>query len=126
MRRLFSTFARGWPGAGLLLMRVVACVALLDYGIARLQASPSLGIAALYGLMVLSGILLLLGLWTPVTGVVVGLLGFWHFLARLGDPWIPVLLGAVGLMLAMVGPGAYSIDGRLYGWKRIDILTRKG
>ena len=126
MRRLFSTFARGWPGSGLLLIRVVACAALLDCGITHLEALSSTGIALLYGSMVLSGILLLLGLWTPVTGVVVGLLGIWYFFARLEDPWISVLLSALGFMLAMVGPGAYSIDARLYGWKRIDVLTRKG
>ena len=31
MRRLFSTFAFGWPGIGLLFMRVVAGVALIAH-----------------------------------------------------------------------------------------------
>jgi signal transduction histidine kinase len=35
---LYSTFAYGWPGAGLLLMRVVAGIALVDRGMARSKA----------------------------------------------------------------------------------------
>ncbi|HZD47164.1 MAG TPA: hypothetical protein VE178_00345 [Silvibacterium sp.] len=125
MRRLFSTFAQGWPGAGLLLMRVVACIALVDFGITRLQTDLSPGTAIMYGLTALAGILLLAGFWTPIAGVVVGLLDIWHVFTRQEDPWIPILLGTVGFMLAMVGPGAWSVDARLYGWKRIGIRTRK-
>jgi hypothetical protein len=58
MRRLFSIFANGWPGTGLLFMRIVACIALVD--------RPPLGPAILHVLATGAGILLLAGLWTPI------------------------------------------------------------
>jgi hypothetical protein len=37
-----------------------------------------------------------------------------------------VLLVALGAALAMIGPGAWSLDARLYGWRRIEIPKRRG
>jgi putative oxidoreductase len=34
-------------------------------------------------------------------------------------------LGALGAALALLGPGAWSVDARLFGWKRLDIRSRK-
>jgi len=35
------------------------------------------------------------------------------------DPWNCIFLGALGAALALVGPGAWSVDAYLFGWKRI-------
>ena len=44
MRRLYSTFAGGWPGTGLLLMRlVIGCVLVVRAGL-RLWGDPPLNI----------------------------------------------------------------------------------
>jgi uncharacterized membrane protein YphA (DoxX/SURF4 family) len=43
-----------------------------------------------------------------------------HF-SQPGDSWPPLMLAALGAILAMVGPGAWSIDARLFGRKHIDI-----
>ncbi|MDQ1472597.1 MAG: putative oxidoreductase [Bryobacterales bacterium] len=40
------------------------------------------------------------------------------------DPWIHILLDALGASLAMLGPGAWSVDARLFGRKRIQIPQR--
>ncbi len=73
-----------------------------------------------------SGLLLLLGLWTPIVGVVAALCELWAaYSFHRGDPWIYLLLGALAISLALLGPGAYSIDARLFGWKRIEIPDRK-
>ena len=40
MRRLFSTFAPGVPGAGLLLMRVVAGTSLIAHGVMTWKLAP--------------------------------------------------------------------------------------
>jgi len=35
-------------------------------------------------------------------------------------------MATIGAALALVGPGAWSLDWRLFGWKQIDIRDRKG
>jgi len=42
-----------------------------------------------------------------------------------GDLWADVLLPTLGASLALLGPGAWSADARLFGWKRIDVRDRK-
>lgn len=69
MRRLFSTFAHGAPGAGLLIMRLVAGGALVFHGVDALvpgRLAPAyvafhVGSAAI-------GVFVIVGLWTPIVG----------------------------------------------------------
>ena len=72
-----------------------------------------------------AGILLVVGLWTPIAGAAVTLIELWNILSQAGDPLIPILLGAFGAALALLGPGGWSLDCRLFGWKRIDLRDRK-
>lgn len=124
MQRLFSTFAHGWPGHGLLLLRMLTSVALIHYGIVDLREAHQFASMAPPIIAAGAGILLLVGLWTPVTGAVVALAEVWIAFSRAGDPWIPIMLATLGATLAMVGPGAWSIDARLFGRKHIDIPER--
>lgn len=125
MRRLFSTFARGWPGVGLLLMRLVVGIALIDRGVTRLWGAPPIQVIILCVLETGAGALLFVGLWTPVAGTLVAAIEMWKTFLHPEDPWICILLGTLGASLAMLGPGAWSVDARLFGWKRIDLPTRK-
>jgi putative oxidoreductase len=68
-----------------------------------------------------AGLLLLAGLWTPVAGTLVAGLEVWTIILTHGNLWIYIPLGTLGAALAMLGPGAYSIDARLFGRKHIDI-----
>jgi|SRR5216684_4927822 len=43
----------------------------------------------------------------------------------LAKKWVWLLLGTAGAALAMLGPGLWSIDARLFGWKRIETPPRK-
>ena len=121
MRRLFSTFARGWPGAGLLLLRVVAGISITVHGIAGFQADMPTWAAILDALSIGSGALLIAGLWTPIAGLLVVIVGLWGALMQSNHPCSCVLLAAIGAALALLGPGGWSIDAWLFGWKRIDI-----
>ena len=121
MRRLFSSFARGWPGASLLLMRLVAAIALVNQGISRLHSGDPIKAATLAILWIGCGVLLFVGLWTPVAGSLVALVEVWTAFSHAGDPWNCILLGTIGVALALLGPGAWSVDAHLFGWKRIEM-----
>jgi putative oxidoreductase len=121
LQRLFSNFAHGWPGHGLLLLRMLTGFALIHYGIVDQREAHRFASMAPAIIAAGAGILLLVGLWTPVTGVLVAIAEVWIALSRPGDPWIPIILATLGATLAMVGPGAWSIDARLFGRKHIDI-----
>ena len=126
MRRLYSTFAGGWPGIGLLLMRLVVGSALVGRASLRLWSDPppmSVTIPAV--LLMAAGILLIAGLWTPIVGTSIALIEVWKMLALPGDKWVWLLLGTAGAALAMLGPGLFSIDSRLFGWRRIEAPPRK-
>ena len=125
MRRLYSTFATGLPGAGLLIMRVVAGSVLIYRGVAGLTGELAIGPPPILILKIVLGVLLLAGLWTPITGALVGILEIGIFVVRNEDPWIHLLLATLGICLALLGPGVWSIDARLFGWKRIDIRDRQ-
>ena len=65
------------------------------------------------------GILLLIGLWTPAAGAILAILAGLSAVMHPADPWTCIFLGTLGAALALVGPGAWSVDAYLFGWKRI-------
>jgi putative oxidoreductase len=124
LQRLFSTFASGWPGLGLLLLRLLTGAAVLFSGIVSLRDGTPFTIVVLHIIGAVAAILLLIGLWTPVAGgivvVVKALVALSGHYSLSGGPWIPIMQAVLGAILAMLGPGAWSIDARLFGRKRIN------
>jgi putative oxidoreductase len=124
MRRLFSTFARGAPGAGLLLMRLASGIGLVVDGVMVLRAEPPLVPALLHTFSAGLGLLLLAGLWTPIVGAVAAVDALWYAFSS-GHPGRWIMLATLCAALALIGPGAWSVDARIFGWKRLDIPDRK-
>lgn len=121
MQRLFSTFAKGWPGMGLLCLRLGAGTVLFHDGMGRWLESPHKQHLFMLLIEAAAGILLFAGLWTPVAGGVAAIIGLWGAIWQPGGPWSQIQLAILGAGLAMLGPGAWSVDARLFGRKRIRI-----
>jgi hypothetical protein len=113
MQRLFSTFPAGGPGVALVLFR--ACVAAMFV----LEAWPRVpAAAAAPGL--LAGALataLLLGLATPLACLLC-LAAEAVFAAQAFTPMTAIVL-VEAVALALLGPGGYSVDGLLFGRRRL-------
>ena len=120
LQRLFSTFAEGWPGFGLLLQRVLTSAVLLYFAGTHLLETSSLAPSLPHLMGAVAGVLLLFGLWTPLAGTAIAMVEVWILLARSGNPLIAIMLVSLGATVAMIGPGAWSIDAQLYGRKRIE------
>ena len=119
LQRLFTTFADGWPGLGLLIQRLVTGFTLLYYGTAVLTKNHPHGMVVPEIIGAVLGLFILAGLWTPVAGALVATVEAWIALAGRGDARIAIVLAVLGGTLAMIGPGAWSIDARLFGRKYI-------
>ena len=116
-------FPGGWPGAGLLLLRLAAAIPLFLEDGSGIWGAPHDGLYARF-ISIGVGSLLLAGLWTPVAGGLQAIIEAWIIFGRGGTPSMHLLLAALGVSLVMLGPGAWSVDARLFGRKRIDIRGR--
>jgi putative oxidoreductase len=118
VQRLFSTFPNSWPGAGLLILRLVAGFCLVGVG----TMLGDLGDSAALWLRCAScvaAVLLLIGLATPVAGIIDAAIQVGIMILEKRYDSLFLVAAALGLALAMLGPGAWSLDARVFGRKRI-------
>lgn len=102
-------------------MRLGAGSALIGHSCAGLAAGASLGSGAVQALSALLGLLLVAGLWTPAAGLLATAAAAWNAYASPGDAEFHALIAAIAIALALLGPGAWSIDARLFGMRQIKI-----
>jgi uncharacterized membrane protein YphA (DoxX/SURF4 family) len=143
LQKHYSTFPGGRLGVGLLILRTIVGVATALFGgilVSRLgmyASSQFLYFSHLIlGLLLISGgVFLILGLMTPSVSITMAGCQLISAYIRMtvADPhqgkklgWIvPLLLTSITTALFFLGPGAYSIDARLYGRRRIFIPSSK-
>ena len=119
MRRLFFTFADRPPDVGLLLLRVVAATALI-LRCGQLH-NASLQMITAHIVAAGAGLLLLFGSWTFVAAAIVAIAELFIAFSHNQHPGISVLLASLAVAIALLGPGAWSVDARRFGWRRIEI-----
>ena len=120
MQRLFSTFASGWPGGGLFAQRLLLGFTQVYCFFACVNATPVCGTVVPQSIGALAGILILAGLWTPVAGILVAIMEAWIAFSLPTSAALPAVLAVLGASLAMIGPGAWSLDALLFGRKHIE------
>lgn len=110
-------FPAGAAGFGLLILRLCAAAMLVRNTV--LIGTPALPWWGTVALLVLV-VALCIGLFTPASSIASGLaqivLLIWT--AR-GDPFEVVSSVGVTCALLLLGPGAFSVDGRMFGRRRI-------
>ena len=116
-------FPGGWPGGGLLLLRLLVGILLIHDGVLALLGAPQWEGIILQSLLVVAGMMLILGFLTPIAGILVAIAELWlaHSTGTLRHA---VTLATLGAALAMLGPGVASLDARRFGRKRIPIRDR--
>jgi uncharacterized membrane protein YphA (DoxX/SURF4 family) len=130
LQLLFSAFPGGLPGISLLLLRAVLGIAMvIDGGSYVVESHPTLAAWSLGLPALASGALLVIGLFTPFVGLVVGLniVGVALSMLPASTPNMfdshPALVFALTILLAIIGagPGRYSVDARVFGRREIII-----
>ena len=113
MQKFFSAFPTGAPGFGLLLLRAFVALTLIASGLSVSSWIPAV-------LFLAGGAFLLIGFLTPIAAVVIGL-GALAFAILFDSSFTVVVIIILAAAIALLGPGAFSVDARLFGRREIRI-----
>ncbi len=114
-------FPNGWPGRGLLLLRVANGVFVIRDGVAQLSGSKhTFAMLPLHAAAVIAGALFLAGIWTPIVGALLAALEIGVLWQGTGRPEDAILSAVIALSIAMLGPGVWSVDAAVFGRQRLE------
>jgi uncharacterized membrane protein YphA (DoxX/SURF4 family) len=129
LQRLFSTFPGSWPGVALLLLRAIVGLTAISQGLLYVSRGGRGPSAALLSgvLLAISGAFLLIGFLTPIVSVLVGVICLGSAMSLLAPPAGNLLDGTLvslemivmAAAIALLGPGAFSLDARFFGRREI-------
>jgi hypothetical protein len=113
MGRTYTNVLRHRLALGLFVLRLVVAVSILssDSGSTLIKT----GLA----------FLLVGGMWTSTVAAVIALIEVWGVVYGSGGR-VSGCFAAMTVALALTGPGAWSVDAQLCGWRRIQIPLREG
>jgi uncharacterized membrane protein YphA (DoxX/SURF4 family) len=134
LQRLFSTFPGGRPGVGLLLVRATLGGLAVTFGALSLSSRTEHAATAwaIASVLIIGGVALVIGFLTPFASLGIGLcvlgIAFSWFpgppFVMLASPLLVLLVVVTAAGIGLLGPGAFSIDGRLFGRREIVIPPR--
>ena len=127
---MFSMFPDGWPGAGLLLLRLATGAVLITQSAAYFGEKQQVGLsgAALALVVSVVGLALLVGFLTRFVAFAAAVVAILGVLS-----WLPVDIGplltrttaelyaVVAIAVICLGPGSHSVDARMFGRREIVI-----
>ena len=123
MQRLFSMFPTGTTGAALLVLRVSVAVTVTVCGTAHWAPATSFWTPFAIAILAIS---LFLGLFTPYCAAIVCIIEAYLFVLSSSRDQFHLIMSVVDSgILAVLGPGAYSIDARLFGRKLLTVPLRR-
>lgn len=137
MDRLYSRFPAGRVGLALLLLRLVAGVGLVGAGIQLTTpvgtSSEPISVLLLGLVLIASAVMLILGLRTSWAGSAAAICtaasaiyaGHTSNFPGIMDAWffLFALVFFLSSSLALMGPGGYSLDAQLSGWRMIRLSS---
>jgi uncharacterized membrane protein YphA (DoxX/SURF4 family) len=128
---MFSMFPDGWPGAGLLLLRLAAGAVVVAQGVSYLSNRHEPGFSGLAVFAVAGAVcvLLMIGFLTrfvALAAAVAGGIGVFSWLpisngGSVVSPMTAALSAIIAVAVMCLGPGALSLDARLFGRREIVI-----
>ena len=118
---MFSAFPGGWPGLGLLLLRALVGVTLIAQSLTYIGSTKLSALSwVVTALVLIIASCLLVGFMTPIAAMIIGLGAIALALSSLfqtNQTLLDVIV--LPIAIALLGPGAFSIDARMFGRREI-------